>query len=666
MPIFDPPSRLPPPCATTPSDQPSRLFTRKRPTGLARLGAAIAAAGALLASAPAMAQTDSLEPTGRWSANTRGSAPTPPMGWNSWNAFYSDIDEEKIMASATILVESGLADRGYRYVNIDDGWWLKRRESDGRMVVRTDKFPSAHVGPDDQTSFRPLTDRLHAMGLRAGIYSDIGRNSCGQVYTPTFANQPEGTLAEREVGLHGHVDQDIALYFAEWGFDLIKVDACGVRGLGPDADHVLRDDYRVFPPLIDMNAIGRTDISAVQTLYEEVGEALNTHNPDGDYLYSLCLWGSSNVRAWGKNLGNISRTSDDITPQWSRMLTNLDTVSTRALYAGPGSWNDPDMLFVGSGDFDADHMTEARSHFALWAVMNAPLIIGFDLRKATAEQLALFGNPGIVALNQDPAGHQAVAAFQSGDLQIFVKTLADGGKGVAIFNRGLAPVDAQLSARHLKFSGNAPVALTDLWTGARQGFTRETAFRVEPRQTLVFRASGERILADGLYLSEQPGNVNPAEDGVTTPQHDPFIHRSVVSWQGTRGSGEHPQYGGFGGAQADRGPLGEPLRVAGVRYDTGLGALANSRFEVRNRGFTRFSARVGIDDSAVDRDRLVTFSVYGDGRLLARSEPQAFGRASQTVTAEIADVAIVEIIARADGGPVGSLPVVWADAAMTR
>lgn len=626
----------------------------------------LALALVLLTPPVAFAQSDALAPTGRWSANTRGSAPVPPMGWNSWNAFYSDIDEDKVMDSATILVDSGLAARGYRYVNIDDGWWLKRRQSDGRMVIRTDKFPSAVAGPGDETSFRPLTDRLHAMGLRAGIYSDIGRNSCGQVFTPNLANQPEGTILEREVGLHGHVDQDIELYFAEWGFDLIKVDACGIRGLAAETDHVRNGLYREFPPLIDMTALGRTDIAAVQGLYEEVGQALHDHNADGDYLFSVCLWGSSNVRAWGKNIGNISRTSDDITPQWTRMLTNLDTVSTRALYAGLGAWNDPDMLFVGSGDFDADHMTEARSHFALWAIMNAPLIIGFDLRKATPEQIALFGNPGIVALNQDPAGHQAVPAYQSGDLQIFVKTLASGEKGVAIFNRGLAPIDAQLSARHLKFRDDTEVRLTDLWTGGEQVFTGEAAFRLEPRQTLMFRASGERTLLDGLFVSEQPGAVNLAEDGVITPQHDPAIHRSVVSWQGTRGSGEHPQYGGFGGAQADRSPFGEPLRVAGTRFDTGIGVLANSRIEVRNNGFNRFVARVGVDDSAVARDRSVSFLIYGDGRLLARSEPQRFGAAAQAMTVDISAVSIVEMVVRADGEAGGLLPVVWGDAAMVR
>lgn len=174
------------------------------------------------------------------------------------------------------------------------------------------------------------------------------------------------------------------------------------------------------------------------------------------------------------------------------------------------------------------------------------------------------------------------------------------------------------------------------------------------------------MLPDGLYVSEQPGDVNPAEDGVTTPQHDPAIHRGVLEWQGTRGSGEHPQYGGFGGAQADRSPFGEPLRVAGTRFDTGIGTLAGSRIEVRNRGYARFSARVGIDDSALVRDRAVTFFIYGDGKLLARSEPQRFGATSQAMSANISEVSIVEMVVRSVGEPGGSLPVVWGDAAMFR
>jgi len=605
---------------------------------------------------------DPLAPTGRWSANQDGQASLPPMGWNSWNAFNSDVDEDKVMASVKLIVDKGLRDAGYRYINIDDGWWLRRRQPDGRMVIRTDKFPSAAAGPNQQTSFRPLTDRLHAMGFKAGIYSDIGRNSCGQVYTPNFANQPEGSVAEREVGLYGHIDQDIALYFREWGFDYIKVDGCGIRGLGKDSDHVRKGDYRELAPLIDMNSLARTDIPAVRALYDQVATALRRENPDGDYIFSLCLWGSSDVRNWGKQIGNVSRTSDDITAHWSRMLTNFDTSATRALYAHPHTWNDPDMLFVGSGEFDANHMTEARSHFALWAMMNAPLLIGFDLRKANAEQIALLGNRAIIALNQDPAGHQATPAYLSDDVQIFVKTLANGDKAVAILNRTAGPVQPVLTADHLKLRGDRPIAMTDLWTGQKSGFSGETKLTLAPHQTLIYRVSGERRLPRGHYLSETPGDVNPAEDGVRTPGGDPTIHHELSPWAGSKGPGDFPQYGGWGGAQADRTPFGRPLRMAGKSLDTGLGVLANSRLEVRNPGQSRFAATIGIDDSATARGRRVVFEVYGDGKLLARSRAMGLNEAPATIEADVRGRKLIELVTRADSAPDAALPVVWGDA----
>ncbi|WP_240456485.1 NPCBM/NEW2 domain-containing protein [Sphingomonas yabuuchiae] len=618
-----------------------------------------------MASGPALAadRTDPLAPTGRWSANQDGQAALPPMGWNSWNAFNSDVDEEKVMASARLIVDKGLREAGYRYINIDDGWWLRRRQPDGRLVIRADKFPSAAAGPNQQTSFRPLTDRLHAMGFKAGIYSDIGRNSCGQVYTPNFANQPEGTVAEREVGLYGHIDQDIALYFREWGFDYIKVDGCGIRGLGKDSDHVRKGDYRELTPLIDMNSLARTNIPAVRSLYDQVAAALKRENPDGDYLFSLCLWGSSDVRSWGKQIGNVSRTSDDITAHWSRMLTNLDTSASRALYAHPHTWNDPDMLFVGSGEFDANHMTEARSHFAMWAMMNAPLLIGFDLRKANAEQLALLGNRAIIALNQDAGANQAVPAYLSDDVQIFVKSLANGDKAVAILNRTAAPVQPVLTADHLKLRGD--VSMTDLWTGATSRFSGETKLTLAPHQTLIYRVTGAHRLADGHYLSETPSDVNPAEDGIVTPEGDPTIHHELSPWGGSKGPGDFPQYAGWGGAQADRTPFGRPLRLSGKVYDTGIGVLANSRLEVRNRGQARFSAMVGIDDSATARGRRVVFEVYGDGKLLTRSRAVALNEAPVAVEADVRGRKLIELVARADSAPEAPLPVVWADARLT-
>ncbi|SFK56415.1 Alpha galactosidase A [Sphingomonas sp. NFR04] len=619
----------------------------------------------LLASASAQsAPRDPLAPTGRWSANTDGRAPTPPMGWNSWNAFATDVDEEKVLASAQKIVDTGLAAKGYRYINLDEGWWDHRR-ADGRMLVRADKFPSARTA-DGATSFKPLTDRLHAMGLKAGIYTDLGRNTCAQAYGPNEPQLPRGSVLEREVGLYGHIDQDIGLYFGEWGFDYIKIDGCGLRAYGEDSPLVREGRYRALAPILDLDSINRSNIPAVRAMFAQVKAALVRADPDQDYLLSLCIWGSADVRSWAKDVGNISRTSDDITPHWTRLLTNFDTAARRPLYAHPGSWNDPDMLFIGKGEFDADHLVEARSHFALWAMVSAPLLIGADLRTTPQALMDIFGNAALIAIDQDPAGNQAVLAFDTDDFQILVKTLANGDKAVALFNRTAAPTEAILTAQHLKLRDDAPIALTDLWTGGASSFTKETKFKLAPHETLVFRAKGTRLLADGLYLSEMPGSVNPAVDGVTAPMADPTIHRAIVSWSGTRGAGQRPLYAGWGGAQADATPYGRELAVAGAHFAAGLGVLANSRLEVRNAGYRQLTVSVGVDDSATDATHAVTFQIYGDRRLLATSAPIRRGGAAKPLRADVAGVKLVELVARSGGAANERLPVVWGDAALRR
>lgn len=634
-------------------------------TALAAIALSLCASAAQAAPAKGPATADPLRASGNWTIDARGTAPLPPMGWNSWNAFNSDIDEDKVMASAKALIDTGLAAKGYRYVDIDDGWWLKRRTGDGHLIIRSARFPSA-VTADGSTSFRPLTDRLHAMGLKAGIYSDIGRNSCGQAYTANFANQPEGTVAEREVGLYGHTAQDIALLMGEWNFDLIKVDGCGIRAMTPANPLVASGQYRALGPLVDYDTLPRTDIKAVRGLYEEVAQALAKTRPAHDYVFSLCLWGSADVRSWARFVGQMSRTSEDISPNWERMLHNFDSAARRELYAHPNSWNDPDMLYVGTGAFDTDHPVEARTHMALWAMLNAPLIIGYDMRKASPALLEILGNPAIIALNQDPAGNQAVLAYDGDTVQILVKSLANGDKAVAILNRTAAPVDATLTAGHLKLRKDADIALTDLWSGAASTFKGERAVHLAPHETLVLRAVGPHELAQGLYLSEQPGSVNPAVDGVVEPEADPRIHGGILPWRSTRNDGEHPQYGGWGGARADATPYGQSLKVGGVPFTSGIGILANSRLEVRNAGFTRFSAQVGLDDSARDRSQPVRFAVYGDGRLLAQTAPVAYGSAPVTLRADVSGVKIVELVARTARPARFPDPVTWGAAALDR
>ncbi|MEO5772809.1 MAG: NPCBM/NEW2 domain-containing protein [Sphingomicrobium sp.] len=630
-----------------------------------RMRALACCAGALtlVAAGPAK-QVDPLAPTARWTANTRGAAKTPAMGWNSWNAFHTDVDEEKVLGAAQAIVDSGLAKLGYRYINLDDGWWMKRRLSDGRLQVRTSIFPSARTGGPEETSFRPFVDRIHSMGLKAGIYTDVGRNACSQAYGLDSPNLPVGTAAEREVGLYGHVDQDIRLFFKEWAFDYVKVDACGIADYGAERAHVKSHGYRPFQPLMYRGMVGRTDIPTVQRLYAEVGQALDRYNPDGDYVFSICNWGQANVRAWGKQIGNSWRTSDDITPNWTRMLHTFDSAVNRPLYAQPHTWNDPDMLFIGTGDFDANHLTEARSHFSLWAIINAPLLIGYDLRNAPKSLMDIWGNADLVAINQDPAGNQGVLAYDSDDAQIIVKTMSDGRKAVAVFNRGLGPVKLDLLAEHLKFAKDSDIKLRDLWSKQRlPAFRNQLSVEVAPRETRVFMAEGTRALDKGFYLSELPGSVNVAVDGVVRPEADPSVHKMLSPWGGTR-SPERPNYAGWGGAQADAGPYGSRLQIAGASFASGIGTLANSRLEVKTEGkFSRFRAQVGVDDSTRNAGSRVRFLVYADGKLIGQTASVGFGQSAVPIDLAIGKARIVELVARSDAS-VQPASVTWGDAAL--
>jgi hypothetical protein len=610
-----------------------------------------------LASAPALATP---VPHGVWLGHETGAAKTPPMGWNSWNAFRTEVDENKVMGAAQALVDDGLAKLGYVYVNLDDGWWQKRRVSDGRMIIRTRIFPSAKTA-DGTTSFRPFTDRLHAMGLKAGLYSDVGRNACSQAYNLTSPNLPEGTAAERQVGLDGHVTQDVDLYFRDWGFDYLKVDACGLADYAPGSKLVTDNGYIGLAPEIDRASINRTDSARVEQRYAAVAAALKSANPDGDYVFSICDWGMANVRAWGKNVGSSWRTSSDITPNWSSMLHNYDSAAKRALYAGPGHWNDPDILYIGEGDFDVKHLTEARSHFTLWAMMSAPLLISYDLRKAPPELLDIWKNADLVAVDQDAAGNQAIVAYDSDDSQILVKTMKDHHKVVALFNRTAAPLKVTLTAAHLKLRGDAPIHLTDLWSKTNRDFTGEMTVELAPHETQVFSAQGPRALADGVYLSEVPGRINVADDGVRTLELDPQVHRMTDPWAGTVSGGSRPQYAGWGGAQADTTPYGQTLEIAGHTYDSGLGVLGNSLLQVRNdEGYRHFRAAVGVDDSTANRDRAVTFAVYADGKPVLRTAPMTFGEGPRDIDVDIGGAHIVELLATdATGADERPVVVTW-------
>ena len=503
------------------------------------------------------------------------------------------------------------------------------------------------------------------MGLKAGIYTDIGRNACSQAWDPQSPNLPVGTIAEREVGLEGHVEQDIRLFFQEWGFDYIKVDACGVADYAPGSP-VLAAGYRPHEPLIVRSYPEFDNSDALRARYVEVAHALKKYSPQGRYVLSICTWGRANVRAWGTEVGNVWRTNADISPVWSSMLRSYDSVATRALYAHPGSWNDPDMLFMGSGDFDEHHLTAARTHFTLWAMVNAPLLIGYDLRRAPKALLKIWGNADLVAINQDRLGNQAVLAYRSDDVHILVKSLSGGRKAVALFNRSDVPHNVTLTSAHLKFASGAAVTLKNLWTKKiLPTFVHEKTFTLGPRETLAFVATGTHLLPHGVYLSEMPASIHVAVEGIAFPEMDPTIYRASLG--PTRGSGEQSEYGGWGGAQADASPYSTPLAVGERSFAYGIGVLGNSRLEVRaNKEFARFSAVVGVDNITRNRRTPIRFLVYGDGRLLSESNLLKFANPPVAIGADVRGISIIELVVKNAEGASTPVAATWGDAKLEK
>ena len=330
-----------------------------------------------------------------------GLAKTPPMGWNSWNLFAGKVNEQLVKEIADAMVSSGMRDAGYIYVNIDDTW-EGTRDAEGNLRPNK-KFPD----------MKGLADYLHARGLKLGIYSSPGPRTC--------AGYPAS---------YGHEAQD-AKTFASWGVDYLKYDWCS-------AGNIYKD-------------------SQLQPVYQKMGEALQaTGRP---IVFSLCEYGLGNVQTWGPEVGgNLWRTTGDIRDSWDSMIGNLEKQVPTAPYAGPGHWNDPDMLEIGNG-----HMTdtEYRTHMSLWALSAAPLLAGNDLRNMSADTKAILMNKEVIAIDQDSLGKQATPA-RNGQFETWVKPLADGSVAVGVVNFGSDTARATIQASDLHLNGNVRHA-RDLW-----------------------------------------------------------------------------------------------------------------------------------------------------------------------------------------------------------
>lgn len=326
---------------------------------------------------------------------------TPPMGWNSWNHFADKVNDSIVRSTADALVSSGLAAVGYSFINIDD-CWEGHRDSDGNIVPNK-KF----------SDMKALADYVHSKGLKLGIYSSPGPFTCG------------GYL-----GSYGHEEQDAKTY-ASWGIDYLKYDWCSASRL--------------------------YSIKELQAVYQKMGLALAKSSRP--IVYSLCEYGMGNVWKWGTRVGaNLWRTTGDIQDNWTSMSDIGFNQDALAPYAGPGHWNDPDMLEVGnSGMTD----TEYRTHFSLWCLLAAPLMAGNELQKMSPSTLEILSNKEAIEIDQDPIGKQATTISKKGDIQILARDLKDGTKAVGLFNRGTKSTVATLNFLDLKVTGSQKIR--DLW-----------------------------------------------------------------------------------------------------------------------------------------------------------------------------------------------------------
>ena len=400
---------------------------------------------------------------------------TPIMGWASWNCFRTNINEEKLKRQFDALVSTGLASCGYVYANTDDGFF-GGRASDGRLLFHKERFPRG---------IKPLADYAHSLGLKAGIYSEAGRTSCGYYYDNEGANGVD-------VGLVGHEREDLETFLVDCDFDFIKVDWCGALREGVDE----REVYLKVGAIVD--EIRRREKKTV--------------------VYNICR--KFFPGEWAVNIADSWRTAADIRPEFSSILKQIDNIKPLRRFTAPGHVNDLDMMQIGNGLSPE----EERSHFAMWCMMSTPLMIGCDLTAIPEETLQLLKNKELIALDQDPACLQAFVTREyrgkGGVLlgETWVKDLGGENspeKAVALLNRSDEPLEITIDFESAGLEGDI-LSFRDLWTG-REVPTSERTFLVPPHGTAVFRVKAERagvaldINAAYAYVEPAPLTETPWE-----------------------------------------------------------------------------------------------------------------------------------------------------------
>ncbi|MER5748138.1 NPCBM/NEW2 domain-containing protein [Streptomyces sp. NPDC002225] len=362
-----------------------------------------------------------------------GLALTPPMGFNNWNSTHcrAEFDESMVKGIADIFVEKGLKDAGYQYINLDDCWAVPQRNAEGKLEADPKRFPNG---------IEAVADYVHSKGLKIGIYTSAGTRTCDSVGLP---------------GALGHEYSD-ARQFADWGIDYLKYDNCNNQGV--DA----RQRYRTMRDALE--ATGRP------------------------IVYSICEWGQNKPWEWAGEVGNLWRTTGDINDSWGSMLSIMKQNLPLAAAAGPGRWNDPDMLEVGNGGMTD---TEYRTHFSMWSVMAAPLLIGSDLRGASAETFEILSNREVVAVDQDPLGKQGTVLSSTDGRWVVAKEMADGSRAVALFNETDSAQHIATTAAGAGLPKADGYTVRDLWEHRTYNTAGALAATVPAHGTVLLRVAAD-------------------------------------------------------------------------------------------------------------------------------------------------------------------------------
>jgi alpha-galactosidase len=362
---------------------------------------------------------------------------TPPMGWNTWNKFQCNVSDELVRGMADAMVKSGMKDAGYQYVVIDDCWQVSR-DGAGNIVADAQRFPSG---------IKAVADYVHSLGLKFGIYSDAGSKTC--------AGRPGGL---------GHEYQD-AIQYAAWGVDYLKYDWCS------------------------------TTTQDARAAYANMRAALNASGRP--IVLSICEWGTAKPWLWAKEIGgNLWRSTGDIQDRWegknkwpdgtccsNGVLAIVDEQVGLESFAGPGHWNDPDMLEVGNGGLSD---TEYRSHFSLWSLLAAPLIAGNDLRNMPPEIHEILTNKEVIAVDQDSLGREGTRVAKDGDREVWARPLKDGGRAVILLNRGSSSQEISAAWLDLGYPEHLAGTVRDLWQHKDLGkFTSKFSARVDPHGVVM-------------------------------------------------------------------------------------------------------------------------------------------------------------------------------------